>query len=146
MTHRMRWVCFLMFNCSFLSAQESENIGNLKIVVSGLKNDQGDVKIGLFNSAGSFQGKSDKFRGSILSITDKRAEWLIENIPFGEYAVKLFHDEDKDDRIDRNFMGMPSESIGFSNNAKIGWGPPGFKKAKFLFHSKEMILVIDLNQ
>jgi uncharacterized protein (DUF2141 family) len=144
MKNRMRFEMLLIIMCAFLFAQESENIGNLKVIVSGLKSDQGDIKIGLFNSAESYQGKTDKFRGAILPIVDKRAEWLIESIPFGEYAVKLFHDEDKDDKIDRNFIGMPTESIGFSNNAKIGFGPPGFKKAKFLFNSKEMTIVIEL--
>ena len=144
MKNRAQLEILLIFMCAFLFAQESENIGILKVIVSGLKSDKGDIKIGLFNSAESYQGKTDKFRGSILPIVDKRAEWLIESIPFGEYAVKLFHDEDKDDKIDRNFIGMPTESIGFSNNAKIGFGPPGFKKAKFLFNSKEMTIVIEL--
>jgi uncharacterized protein (DUF2141 family) len=144
MKRRLQLEVLLIFMSTFLFAQESENIGILKVIVSGLRSDKGDIKIGLFNSAESYQGKTEKYRGSILPIAGKRAEWLIENIPFGEYAIKLFHDEDKDDKIDRNFMGMPTESIGFSNNAKIGFGPPGFKKAKFLFNSKEMTIVIEL--
>jgi uncharacterized protein (DUF2141 family) len=146
MKHGIALTIVPIFIQAFVFAQEPENIGTLKIVVSGLKNNAGDVKIGLFNSVESYQGKTEKFRGNVLQIENRRAEWLVENIPFGEYAIKLFHDEDKDDKIDRNFLGMPKESIGFSNNAKIGLGgPPGFNKAKFLFNSKEMTIVISLN-
>jgi uncharacterized protein (DUF2141 family) len=144
MKNRKLLAMLLIYMCACLFAQESENIGTLKVVVSGLKNDRGDIKIGLFDSAESYQGKAERFRGSNLSIVDKRAEWLIEGIPFGEYAVKLFHDEDKDNEIDKNFIGLPTESFGFSNNPKIRFGPPGFDKTKFLFNSKEMTIVIEL--
>jgi uncharacterized protein (DUF2141 family) len=147
MKHVLRPAVLLMLMCPILTAQEVPETGNLRVIVSGLKSDKGNVKIGLFNSAGSYQGKSPKWRGSSLPITDRRVEWLIEGVPFGEYAVKLFHDEDQDDRVDRNFIGMPSEDIGFSNNARIGLGgAPGFNRAKFHLESPEMTIVIELNQ
>ncbi len=125
--------------------KETHKIGNLFVIVSNLKNNSGDVKIGLFNSEESFKGKSEKYRGSVLKIINNRAEWRIENIPYGEYAIKLFHDEDSDDEIDTNFLGIPKESYGFSNNAKGIFGPPSFEKAKFQFKDKEMRIEIKLN-
>ncbi len=147
MKHVLRLDVLLMLICPVLYAQDSPRTGDLTVIVSGLKSDKGDLKIGLFNSAGSFQGKSTKFRGSALPITGRRAQWLIEDVPLGEYAVKLFHDEDMDDRVDRNFIGMPSEDIGFSNHARIGLtGLPGFNRAKFRLDSAEMTIVIELNR
>jgi len=90
------------------------------------------------------RGKTGPLRGSSLPIENRQATWTVEQLPFGEYTIKLFHDEDKDNRIDRNFPGMPAESIGFSNGAKIKFGPPGFEKTKFIFNSKEMAIVIQL--
>ncbi|MBN2200664.1 DUF2141 domain-containing protein [bacterium] len=147
MNRCLRLGAVLFFACACASARDSTAVCDLTVIVTGLKSDRGDVQIGLFNSAESFRGKSPKFMGAALPIADRRAEWRVGTIPFGEYAVKLFHDEDGDDTVDRNFIGMPTESIGFSNRAKIGLaGAPGFNKSKFLLNSPERTVVIELNQ
>ena len=138
-------VCFLV--TSLLMAQDLENkpnVGNLAILVTGLKNDKGDVKIGLFNSRESWDGKEEKYKGAIIKIENKKAKWIIENLPFGEYAVKAFHDEDGDDKVDTNFLGISKERFGFSNNMKVLFSPPGYEKAKFLFNSQDMQIEIKL--
>jgi len=127
-------IMILLVSNNFLSAQNRESdqeVGNLTVIVSGLKNNKGDVKIGLFNSEESYNGKIKKFEGAIIKIENKKVNWEVKNIPFGEYAIKAFHDEDGDDKIDTNFLGIPTESDGFSNNVKGLFGPPSFDKAKF---------------
>ena len=125
--------------------QNHQNIGNLIVIINDLKNNNGDVKIGLFNSKESYNGKEEKFKGAILEIENKMVIWEVNNIPFGEYAIKAFHDEDQDDEIDTNFIGIPTESYGFSNNAKGLFGPPSFDKAKFRFNNQDMQIEINLN-
>jgi len=109
---------------------DMEKAGKLTVLISNLKNNKGDVKIGLFNSADSYAGKKEKYKGAILKIENKQAIWIIENITFGEYAIKAFHDEDGDDKVGTNFIGIPTERYGFSNNINGLFGPPGFDKAK----------------
>ena len=137
-------VLLLFFsNTSFAQIQQStDNSGMLTIIITGLDNNKGDVKVGLFNSVESFEGKEKKLKGAILEIDNKRVEWLLKDIPYGEYAVKAFHDEDGDDKIDTNFLGIPTESYGFSNNVMGLFGPPDFEDAKFLFNSDEMQIEI----
>ena len=57
-------------------------------------------------------------------------------MPFGNYAITLFHDENNNMELDTNFLGIPKEPYGFSNNAKSPFGPPGFQAALVEF-SKE---------
>jgi uncharacterized protein (DUF2141 family) len=129
-------VFFTVFN-SLSVAQNKPDIptGILKVVVSGLENNEGDVKIGLYNSEESYNGKIEKFKGAILRIDDQKTIWIVNDIPFGTYAIKVFHDEDSDDEIDTNFLGIPTESYGFSNNTMGLFGPPDFDDAKFLTNS-----------
>jgi uncharacterized protein (DUF2141 family) len=130
-------VFFTVFN-SLSVAQNKPDIpktGILKVVVSGLENNEGDVKIGLYNSEESYNGKTEKFKGAILRIDDQKTIWIVNDIPFGTYAIKVFHDEDSDDEIDTNFLGIPTESYGFSNNTMGLFGPPDFDDAKFLTNS-----------
>ena len=129
-----------------LHQDSQQKHGTILLTVVGLDNDIGDVKVGLFNSAESFTGKTkDKFAGAIIKIRNKKVQYVFPNVPYGEYAIKLFHDEDGDDEIDTNFFGIPTESYGFSNNAKALFGPPTFEKAKFIVSSDTVKVEIDLD-
>jgi len=59
-------------------------------------------------------------------------EVTIENIPPGEYAISIFHDENDNGKLDTNFIGIPKEPYGFSNNPVIKLRPPTFMEAKFV--------------
>jgi uncharacterized protein (DUF2141 family) len=129
-----------------LHQDSQQKRGTILLTVVGLDNDIGDVKVGLFNSAESFTGKTkDKFAGAIIKIQNKKVKYVFSNVPYGEYAIKLFHDEDGDDEIDTNFIGIPTGTYGFSNNAKALFGPPTFEKAKFIVSSDTVKVEIDLD-
>ncbi len=49
----------------------------------------------------------------------------------GEYAIRLFHDQNGNGEMDANMVGIPKEPWGFSNSATGSFGPPKWKKAKF---------------
>jgi uncharacterized protein (DUF2141 family) len=60
-----------------------------------------------------------------------------QNLPSGNYAVAILHDENGNDRLDR-FAGIPREGIGFSRNPQFSFGPPRFSAARFrLGNSRE---------
>lgn len=51
---------------------------------------------------------------------------LLRDVAPGTYAVQVFQDLNGNGVLDSNFLGMPTEPIGFSNNPKLSFGPPGF--------------------
>ncbi len=139
---------FLFLVNHFVFAQEkdgSAKSGTLIVVVAGLKNISGNVQIGLFNSPESYDGKEKKFNGAIVKVKNETVKWKVENVPFGEYAVKVFHDANGNDNLDTNFFGIPTESYGFSNDARGMFGPPSFEDAKFIFDKPEAEIEIKLN-
>ena len=144
-------VSFILLVLSAISIppqhQESQQkLAVVQLSIIGLDNDIGDVKAGLFDSAESFDGKSKKkFAGAIIKIENKKAQYVFSNVPYGDYAIKFFHDEDGDDNVDTNFLGIPTEDYGFSNNAKGLFGPPSFEKAKFVVSSDTVKVQIDVD-
>jgi len=52
-----------------------------------------------------------------------------ENLPPGRYVVTAYHDENDNDEFDTNFLGLPEEGYGFSNDAPVTLGPPSFNEA-----------------
>lgn len=113
------------FICSLMSAQ---NV-NLTVSVSGLKNNTGIVKVGLYNSEGTFLKSTYK---SITSeIKNNNATVTFVGIPKGEYGISTYQDENSNGILDKNMIGIPSEDFACSNNAKGFMGPPAYEDAKF---------------
>ena len=102
----------------------------LTIAVSGLKNNSGTLKGGLYNSDGTFLKTTYKSVAS--KIKDNKAMVTFDNLPAGEYAISTYHDENNNGKLDKNMMGIPSEDYAASNNAKGFMGPPAYKDAKFV--------------
>ena len=55
----------------------------------------------------------------------------VTGVPPGTYAAEVFHDENDNDKADQNFLGIPTEGIGFSRDAPIRLGPPSYDDAAF---------------
>jgi uncharacterized protein (DUF2141 family) len=58
-----------------------------------------------------------------------KAQVVVPGIEPGVYAVQAFHDENGNFDLDRNFLGLPQEGMGFSNDAPMRFGPPSFEDA-----------------
>jgi uncharacterized protein (DUF2141 family) len=123
--------------------QSTHQAGYLTVQITGIQNSSGDVKVGLFNSETSFNGKEEKFKGITVKAESDKIIWSLADIPYGYYAIKAFHDEDQDDQVDTK-LGIPTEGFGFSNNPSIFMGAPSYDKAKFLFNADSMTVEIKL--
>ena len=72
-------------------------------------------------------------RDPVMTVTtelDGRDTYSITNVPAGEYALIAYHDENLNGRMDKNFIGIPREPLGFVNNYQPK-GPPSYVKASF---------------
>jgi len=97
------------------------------VVVEGVRNDRGHVLAAvcpesLFLTAKCPYVASAPAHKGVVQVR-------IFGFPPGTYAVQVFHDENDNLTIDRNFLGLPTEGMGFSNNAPFRFGPPSFRDA-----------------
>jgi len=113
-------------------------MGSITFEVTGFRNDNGFLLICLFNSDETFPGEYDQAVMKIKSpIRSQSSSGLFLNVPFGTYAISAFHDEDNNGEVRRNFIGIPREGVGVSNNPAPRMGPPRWEDAKFtLFENK----------
>ena len=108
--------------------------GTIKVPIKNLQNvGKGQLIVLLFKRTKRVEPKIRRaYKAQILQVTGNSMTVTFKNIPFGEYAVAVLHDMDKDRKMDTNFLGIPKEDLGCSNNAKGGpLGPPAWAKAKF---------------
>lgn len=117
-----------------LIAQTASDVSKLTIRVTGARNAKGKIGVALFRDANGFPGDSSKaFRVQQTQIDEQTlsAQVIFEGVPKGTYAVSVFHDENMNGKLDKNFVGAPKEGYGASNNPKKRMGPPKFDEAKF---------------
>ncbi len=113
----------------------------INIRVEGIKTLQGQLVVALFNTREDFLKKDFWSRTYPIAQTGEM-NISIRDIPQGAYAISLFQDKNKNGAIDTNFVGIPKEPFGFSNNPKIRFGPPTFEEAQFQHTDAETNLII----
>lgn len=117
--------------------------GKLHIKVTGLRNEEGHVRVVLFNSDEGFPGNWRKaYRLSEEGISNGEALVPFNEVPYGKYAVIILHDENDNDRLDVNELThLPKEGLGMSN-APENRHHMHFSDAAFTFEQPEMTVEI----
>jgi uncharacterized protein (DUF2141 family) len=122
------------FAAMFLMAAASLGAQPLRLTVKlkGFKSEKGAVYVALFDQAAAFPKNPEKAiatqRGLIKGGT---ATVEFRDLKPGTYAVSAYHDANDNGKMDTNFIGIPKEPTGASNDAKGRMGPPSFKDAQF---------------
>ena len=122
----------------------AENV--IHVDISGLRSDKGQMLCALFSSAEAFPTKADKATSRLTAkIAERQAICDFTGVAPGTYAVSVVHDENSNGKLDRNFIGMPREGVGASNDAKGHMGPPKFNAASFQYKGGRLDLKIHVN-
>lgn len=106
--------------------------GPLSLRIAGFRSADGQALIAVFRGDRGFPGEPGAaVKTAVAKISDGRARLELSDLPPGEYAVSVVHDENGNNTLDTNWVGMPKEGIGMSNNARGRMGPPKYRDAKF---------------
>lgn len=111
----------------------------VEIAIRGIEEVKGSVLVAVYNNEASFMKKH--LASKKVKVTDKEVILVFENVKPGEYAISTFHDENDNNKLDSNFVGIPKELYGFSNDAKGSFGPPSFEKAKVKIDSDKKLVI-----
>ena len=99
---------------------------------------KGIVKIGLYDLLG-FPVIGKDIEAVNLEVNGPSATHVFRNIPAGTYAIAVIQDENLDGKLTKNFLGIPKEPYGFSQNKYGMFGPPKFKDVSFAVESDSNI-------
>lgn len=115
----------------------------LHIVITNVSSSDGTVMVQVLNSQAQFEGE-----GQVAAFAEQAVSgemrFQAANLPPGEYAFRVMHDENNNGKLDSNFVGMPKEPWAFSNNAMGNFGPAKWQDAKFTL-AGETTQTIQLN-
>jgi uncharacterized protein (DUF2141 family) len=118
-----------------VGAVEAQSVatGDITVVITNLRNSAGTVLISLYDKAEGFP----RDRGAIIrsdaipAEPSGRVATVFADLPHGDYAIAVLHDEDDSLGMTFGKLRLPKEGYCFSNNVKVRFRAPKFKKAKF---------------
>ena len=99
----------------------------LTVTVENIHDPKGVILVGLFDCENGFLEEARE--GKIIRASAEKVTVTFDNIRPGKYAVSVIHDRNENTQLDKNFLGIPKEGFGFSNNAMGNFGPPTFEQA-----------------
>ena len=98
---------------------------DLRIKVAGIEDQKGQVRVALFTSAEDFAADRQQ-AGYFELVAGGSIEVVFTGLAPGRYGITLFHDENGNEKLDTNLVGLPTEPFGFSRDARGSFGPPKF--------------------
>lgn len=133
----------ILLICTALFA---ENIGTIVVKVENLRNTDGKIYCSLYDSPEGFPDDEEApIMSRIVEIHHIDSVYIhFDNIPFGTYAVSLFHDENDNGKMDYNILGIPREGFGFSNNPQVRRRAPKFEETSFQLADSLLEMKVDL--
>jgi uncharacterized protein (DUF2141 family) len=137
---------FSFISSAALAQPQAPQENQIHVEIVGLRDDKGQALCSLFSTAGDFPKKTEKAVAHSASIiTNRHAVCEFPGVAPGTYAISVFHDENSNGKLDTNFMEIPREGVGASNDAKGHFGPPKFDAAAFRFAGGRPGLKITIN-
>ena len=126
-------------------AQSSQR-GTIIAKILAFRNTNGNIQLTLYNQEDGFPRDLDvSVETKMLKLSNRDvAEVRFPNLPYGSYAIAGLHDENYNEDMDYNWIGMPKEGYCFSNDAKPVLSPPSWKSAKFELNQKQKIVYITM--
>ena len=92
---------------------------DLIVTVTGVRAHKGILKLAVYDSAASWDGDGKAVAADEKTPDADEVTFRFADLPGGNVAVMAMHDENGNGKLDSNFMGMPTEGYGFSNNPKV---------------------------
>lgn len=118
----------------------------IHVKILDIRNSTGAIACALFEAPEGFPTKFLKSATSIMmiKIRDTQARCNFLDIPPGTYALAVIHDENMNGELDTNWLGVPSEGYGFSNDVTASMSAPSFDAASFAYDGQNLDMTITL--
>ncbi|WP_368565669.1 DUF2141 domain-containing protein [Pseudoxanthomonas sp. UTMC 1351] len=111
---------------SCINAQAAE----LTVRIHDIRAQTGVLKVALVDGVPGWDGKAAPVKADGAPPQGDGATFVFKDLAPGTYAVMISHDENGNGKLDSNFMGMPTEGYGFSNNPAV-MRKPTWEEARF---------------
>jgi uncharacterized protein (DUF2141 family) len=137
----MRKLCLAA--CMFFALDRAGNAADIILTVDGLSSTKGTMLLELDDSEESWQNRAPPVAMGRATAAGRTLTYTFRDLKPGTYALSIFQDENDNGKFDTNFLGIPKEGWGFSNNPDVR-RKATFDEAKFSVEQKDVAITIHL--
>ncbi len=135
-----RHILLLLILAVGISCFSQEKEHQLTIKITGKFPKKGNLRVHIYDTPKDFLKKP--LQTIVIPVKEFKDSAVFNKITQGDYAIFVVNDENENNRLDKNWIGMPKEAMGCSNGAKGGmFGPPKFKDAQFKVKKDTTVVV-----
>ncbi|OUJ75626.1 hypothetical protein BXP70_03410 [Hymenobacter crusticola] len=135
--------------CTSVARAGSDNpaaTSSITVVVSNLASTKSAVKLYFYNLREKFLKPNGYVFKKVVQPSGQSKITLPVDLPQGEWAVAITQDTNNNDKLDKNFLGIPTEPFAFSNNVRPKLSPPDFNDCKFVVGGTSTVVTITLKE
>src|SRR5215813_14776622 len=114
-----------------LATARAAGPGSFTIRVVGARNAKGMIRAAVFHDAKGYPNYASEAVQTQAAVIDPQtltATIVFTNLPEGIYAISVFHDENMNQKLDKNFMGIPKEGSALRTTRRKRWVRQTLKK------------------
>ena len=116
---------------------------DLTISILSLHDTEHDVYIAVSRKTDGFPDKPDMAKAIIVKPAGKNnISITVTDLPYGKYAILVFQDMNGNKKLDKNFLGIPTEPFAFSNNYKPMFSAPRWEDCEFEYSANSNTVTI----
>ena len=109
--------------------------------VSGIESSEGEIGCALFNDDETFPMDTSNAKQQWLKAELDGIQCEFNGVQAGSYAISVSHDLNRNNKVDTNFLGIPNEAWGVSNNIRPSLRAPTFEEAKFKLPDNDHLII-----
>ena len=115
----------------------------LTVELTGMTSDAGSLIYAMWSEQSRWLIDEPDREGAAI-VENGSSTIHIAGLPYGEYAISVYHDKNHNGKLDSGFFRIPKEPIGTSNNARIRFGPPKYTDARFIVDRPNLTMTIQV--
>jgi len=139
----------LVLLLTYLILSTPSTAATLTVHVSGIDSHKGQIRIGIFDKADGWLSDKAAITGQnvdLSNITGDSVDIHFDNVKPGDYAVGAYHDANMNSKLDKNFLGVPKEQWGVSNNPHPHLRAPNYDEAKFKVTEPSTSITVEMHR
>lgn len=122
----------------------TQPMAKLRIEVVDIRASKGQLIFGVFKTADGFPSQDKKSVNWQVKPADKNGAVFECELPPGKYGASVLHDENSNNKMDTNAIGIPLEGYGVTNNPKPSFRAATFKESVFTLPKEGATLKISM--
>jgi uncharacterized protein (DUF2141 family) len=117
---------------------------DLNVTFTNIEEPKGELLVAVFNSAKAWDEDKPFVTSAHIPATGSTVQHTFTQLAPGHYALSVIRDANSNQKLDTNFIGMPTEQYGYSQNPPLRMRKATFEETRFELKEADQAITVQL--